>query len=158
MTGKLELSSNLGAQACDGSKQINGMTCSASSEFKKKYNCQKAIDGNAGTDWATNGQGAGAWIKLDFDGMSTVTSLEFTHRAGVGEMFADLSIEFSNGETAGRFALDNNRGGSKALTLQNSILSSYVKITATSHYSEKNNGFSEIKVYGCPGKQRYNMR
>ena len=38
--------------------------CYASSEFSDVYSCSKALDGDLNTDFATNGEGEGAWIQV----------------------------------------------------------------------------------------------
>ena len=38
--------------------------CNASSEENQGHSCSKALDGNMKTDFATKGQGVGAWIKV----------------------------------------------------------------------------------------------
>ena len=130
------------------------MTCSASTEHPGGYTCQKAIDGNSGTDWATRGEGAGAWIQLNFPKKYEVKSLTLTHRAtgGIrnGEQFKDLTFEFSNGQTAGPFTMDFGSRSPKSFTIPNKIVSKFVKIITTSAYTTINNGFSEITVNGCP--------
>jgi len=148
------LANDVRGEACYGNEKIQGMTCSASTEHPGGYTCQKAIDGNSGTDWATRGEGAGAWIQLNFPKKYEVKSLTLTHRATgghrQGELFKDLTFEFSNGQTAGPFTMDNSAGSSKSFTIPNKIVSKFVKITATSAYTTINNGFSEIIVKGCP--------
>ena len=140
--------------ACYGMGKIQGMTCSASTEHSAGFTCQKAIDGNSGTDWATSGEGAGAWIQLNFPKKYEVKSLALTHRATggnrQGELFKDLTFEFSNGQTAGPFTMDNSAGSSKSFNIPNKIVSKFVKIIATSAYTTINNGFSDIIVNGCP--------
>ena len=135
-------------------EKIHGMTCSASTEHSAGFTCQKAIDGNSRTDWATSHEGAGAWIQLNFPKKYEVKSLALTHRATGGnrngELFKDLTFEFSNGQTAGPFTMDNSAGSSKSFNIPNKIVSKFVKIIATSAYTTINNGFSEIIVNGCP--------
>ena len=38
--------------------------CKASSEELDIVSCSKALDGNMRTDFATNGEGVGAWIEV----------------------------------------------------------------------------------------------
>eukprot|EP01047_Picozoa_sp_COSAG01_P017021 COSAG01_NODE_889_length_12914_cov_3.351775_1_plen_4223_part_10 len=57
-TQRLEL-----AQWCQS--QVFVVSCNASSTYSANHNCQKASDGSWGTDWATQGQGAGSWIELN---------------------------------------------------------------------------------------------
>lgn len=142
--------SYLDSKTCDDAITI--MSCSASTVLSSLYSCHMAIDGTPSTAWATNGEGAGAWIQLNFGGLYYVVALEFTHRANARGLFKDLSFEFSNGQSEGPFNLEDVASGSRKFDLLISVLSSYVNITAISHYTKENNGFKEIKVYGCiPG-------
>ena len=129
------------------------MTCSASSEYSGGYSCQKAIDGNSGTDWATRGQGAGAWIQLNFPGNYEVRKMSFTHRATgsnrAGELFKDLTVELSGGNTVGPFTLGQSAGGSYTFNFPEGLKSNYARVNINSHYTRINNGFSDIRVYGC---------
>ena len=38
--------------------------CNASSEELRIFSCSKALDGNMKTDFATKGEGVGAWIEV----------------------------------------------------------------------------------------------
>ncbi len=38
--------------------------CSASTKYSSDYSCEKAIDNNLQTDWATSGEGVGSWIEV----------------------------------------------------------------------------------------------
>ena len=152
-----DLSFNLDSPACDEPEEIRWMTCSASSEYSANHACKNAIDGDLSNTWATYDwggtlEGAMAWIHLDFHGMYDVTSLEFTHRVGNEDgLFKDLTFEFSNGEIAGPFTLNEEVGGVNTFTLPNTIHASSVNITAISSYKRFHNGFADIKVFGCSG-------
>ena len=138
--------------------QINEMNCLASSEFSNNYPCENAIDRKSNTDWATKGEGSGAWIKLNFGGFYRVTSIRIKHRATGSrpslELFKGISFEFSNGEKF-EFTLNNipytsaNGLVCNNIKFPNNPSSDYVKITATSVYGTINNGFSDIRVFGC---------
>ena len=135
------------------------MACSASSEFNSNLyqcSCENAIDGNSISDWATQGEGSGAWIKLNFGEFYRVTAMRIKHRATgqrpSSELFKDILFEFSNGQTF-EFTLNNIPYTDglvwNDIVFPNDPNSDYVKITATSVYGTINNGFSDIRVYGC---------
>ena len=132
------------------------MTCSASSEHSTNWGCENAIDGNSGTDWATKGEGTGAWIKLDFGDTYTVRTIKIKHRSTgnspAAELFKGISLEFSDGKKV-EYTLNNISylGGLvwNEVVLTRAPISDYVKITATSVYGAINNGFSDIQVFGC---------
>ena len=136
--------------------EIGTMTCSASTEYSSAFSCQKAIDGKVDTDWATAGKGTGSWIQLNFGEVYKIETIKIKHRSTGGlpesEMFKDLSLEFSDGQKVD-FRLNNVPFTSglvwNEIIFPNNPVSDYVKITATSVYSTINNGFSDIRVYGC---------
>ena len=133
------------------------MTCSASSQYNTDWGCTNAIDGNPGTDWATKGEGVGAWYKLDFVRYYKVDTIKIKHRASggspLGEMFKGISLEFSDGQkvdfTLNKVPFTNGLVWNDVY-LPSTPISTYVKITAKSVYGTINNGFSEIQVLGCP--------
>merc|ERR1712218_132848 len=136
---------------------IRWMTCSASSEWSGAHVCKNALDTSpnpwASLDWGGPLEEPHAWIQLDFHGMYDVTSLEFTHRIGNQlQLFKDLTFEFSNGEIAGPFTLNEEAGGVNTFTLPNTIHASSVNITAISSYKRYHNGFANIKVFGSSEK------
>ena len=133
------------------------MTCTASSEYNGDWSCDNAIDGNAGTDWATKGKGVGASIQLNLGSFYKVDTVKIKHRASghspEGEMFKDISLEFADGQKVS-YTL-NSVPFTHGLVwnevyLPSMPISNYVKITATSVYGTINNGFSDIRVIGCP--------
>ena len=127
------------------------MTCSASSEHSAKHACSKAIDGAVTEgDWATKGQGTGAWILLNFGKMYQITRMKLHHRYYTG--FKDLLLRFSNGED---FLLQMGKDPyewNEIVLPANFSLSTHVNITVTSHYAGSNDGFAEIVVYACDSK------
>ena len=131
-------------------------TCSASSKKRKNRRCQNAIDGNLSSDWATAGEGAGSWIQLNFERFYKIKMIKIKHRATgskpEGELFKDVSFDFSDGQKI--YATLNNITYKIGLVWNEIVFpshpeSDYIKITATSVYSTINNGFSDIRVYGC---------
>ena len=129
-------------------------SCSASTEQDGNHVCEKAFDGNL-DNWATKGEGVGAWIKVNFDGSNRVTRVMVLPRerdAAADGMFKDIKLEFQDMSTA-VFTLSNAYEWNE-IKLTGSHISSYVKITATSVYSQINNGFAELQVFGCPSGTR----
>ena len=124
------------------------MSCAASSEFhQNNFACERAMDGNTNTDWATNWQGVGAWIRLDFKKFYKVTKIRLRNRKSQ-DRFENITLSFSNGKfinhTMGNDVLWNDVKIPSDFTP-----SDYVKITATSVYKKGDNGFAEIRVSGC---------
>ena len=126
------------------------LTCSASSEYSGSYACEKAIDGKSDTSWATKGQGIGAWIQVNFGHVYQVEKIKIKHRTNnnQNEMFKDISLEFSDG-TKVDYTLNNVHQDWNAVAIDKRPISKFVKITAKSVYGTINNGFSEIRVFGC---------
>ena len=109
------------------------------------------MDGNSDTSWATQNEGIGAWIKLDFGGLYQVENIKIKHRTNnvQAEMFKDISLEFSDG-TIANYTLNNVHQDWNEVDLINSpAISDFVRITATSVYGAGNNGFSDVRVFGC---------
>ena len=46
--------------------EVKLSSCSASTEHSSGHACEKAFDGVLNDGWATSGEGAGAWIKINF--------------------------------------------------------------------------------------------
>ena len=42
-------------------------TCSASTEFSPSFVCELAFDASGETEWASQGQGVGGWISVQFN-------------------------------------------------------------------------------------------
>ena len=45
----------------------DGATCVAESDAGYAYRCEKAIDQDSNSDWASNSGGIGTWIKVELD-------------------------------------------------------------------------------------------
>ena len=136
--------------ACN--EEINAASCTASTEFDNNYRCGNTIDGKPDTNWATQGQGVGSWIKLDFEKIHWVEKLKIKHRSdstGTNEMFKEIELEFSSGVIIGS-TLHMVSGNWSQIDLDDPLNTDFVKITAISVYGTANNGFSEIQIFGCP--------
>ena len=126
------------------------MTCSASSKYSEDWACEKAIDGKVSTSWATKGQGTGAWIQVNFGNIYKVKKIKIKHRTNnaQAEMFKDVSLEFSDG-TKFDYKLNNVHHDWNEVILDNPPISDLVKVEAKTVYGTVNNGFSEIRIFGC---------
>ena len=110
-------------------------------------------DGNVKTDWASKAQRVGAWIEIKFAAFNALTKLEFRHRFGgisSGENFKDINLSFSDG-TQMLHALQNGDKPEWYIVELNPIVEAkYVRLTGITVFGTHNNGFSEIKIFGCP--------
>ena len=136
---------NLYSKDCKDELAIT--SCTTSTEFSKSYDCKKAFDGNEYDGWATSYEGDGAWIKLNLDIPYRLTKILILQRQG-NERFKDVSFEFLVGAPI-NFTLSNGRVWETIEVDDNGISTYYVKITAINVYNKINNGFAELKVFGC---------
>ena len=136
--------SNLYFKDCKDELAIT--SCRASTEFSKSYDCNKAFDGNEYDGWATLNEGVGAWIQLNLDIPYRLTKIMILQRQN--EFFKDVLLEFSVGAPA-TFTLSNGYRWETIELDDNSIFTDYVKITGINVYNKVNNGFAELKVFGC---------
>ena len=101
------------------------------------------------TDWATTDEGAGAWIQLNFQETYEIERLEIWHRSDPTAMrFKDIILEFSNGESYD-YTLNDNSMISNQVVFVKLVISEYLRITAISTYGTHDNGYSDIKIFGC---------
>ena len=102
------------------------------------------------TDWVTYNEGVGAWIQLNFKEYYEIESLEIRHRSqGTAMRFKDIILEFSNGKSH-YFTLNDDPMISNEVVFLKLMVSDFLRITATSVYGTFDNGYSDIKVFGCP--------
>ena len=139
--------------------EIKSSSCSASTEHNSAYICENAYDGDTAKQWATLNQGVGAWIKINFEGLYRLTKISVMQRP-YDEYFKEISIEFTDG-TPVDFTLpytypSHDWADIDLTDYPDMITTGYVNISVKSVYREANNGFSEVKVYGCgAGKITY---
>ena len=67
---------------------------------------------------------------------------------GGNERFKDVSLEFSVGAPI-NFTLSNRQVWETLELDGNNIFADHVKITGINVYNKINNGFAELKVFGC---------
>ena len=137
--------SNTSFKGCHNG-ELTIMSCSTSSEYSASYTCDKAFDGNEGDGWATSGEGDGAWIKVNLDSLHHLTKVMVMQRSG--EYFKDISLDFLDGGSKD-FTLSNSKVWEEIELADNNITTNYVKISAINVHNKVNNGFAELKVFGC---------
>ena len=88
-------------------------SCSASSEYSDQYHCEFVYDGitssrgghaDAGTTWATRGEGVGSWIELVFAAPQNLNTMKYANRDAYGdggqEANHQVRLDFSDGTSA----------------------------------------------------------
>ena len=130
-------------------------TATASSENAgTSQTASKAIDGVADgypgdytKEWATNGGGAGSWLKLTWTSSRTVNKIVLYDRPNLNDQITGGNIQFSDGSSVTVGTLNNN-GSATTLTFSaKTITSLQLNITSVSS-STQNVGLAEIQVYG----------
>ena len=66
--------------ACKNLANPTDSVCTASTTFNNDFVAANAMDGDINKQWATNGQGAGAWIQFTFSTEFHVIRVELDHR------------------------------------------------------------------------------
>ncbi len=129
-------------------------TATASSQnTSTSQTADKAIDGvidgwpgDYTREWATNGGGAGSWLKLTWSSAQTVNAVVLYDRPNLNDQITGGSIQFSDGTSIPISAL-NNDGTAVSFTFANKTITSLqLNITAVSGTTQ-NVGLAEIQVY-----------
>ena len=135
---------------CADKIEIQG--CTSSSQQAPENSCEMAFDTDINadsTEWATNNEGVGAWIQLNFKQGYEIERLEIRHRSQPTAMrFKDIILEFSNGESH-EYTLNDDSMILNQVVFAKLVVSEYLRITTTSTYGTHDNGYSDIKVFGC---------
>ena len=137
----------------------NGFTCNASSEYSPNYACGKSYDSNVGSEWATRNEGAGAWIEIHLPEDAELSKIETKHRFGgrySGENFKDIMLSFSNNTTQFTSLEDGTDPEWNVIAINPTVKTKSMKLSAMSVHKTYglNPGFSEIRLYTCPGMSR----
>ena len=120
-------------------------SCLASTEYNTGgHACEAAFDGNEGDGWATRNEGAGAWIRINFDGFYRLTKIMIMQRAG-NERFKDISLDFFVG-TSVQYTLQDSKVWEEIVLSDDNMTTNYVEISAINVHNKINNGFAELKV------------
>ena len=122
-------------------------SCEASSFLDNNRVCKYAFD-DTSREWATRGEGAGSWIRANFEGPGTKTVSRFSYqqRASSADWNRVIRLEFSDGSRQiYELKADN---GVQVFALSRPVTATSVKIVVESHYSKLNNGAVAIKFFG----------
>jgi hypothetical protein len=114
--------------------------CVASSE-KENYKCEAAFNGKLrdqeGGMWASNNEGIGAWIIVNFKGLYQLSRFQYKDRKNPAERNSKIELTFSGGETV----IYNLKNTDEVHDLKiESIKTTMVKITIRGVYGTINNG------------------
>ncbi|GAA5852849.1 hypothetical protein JCM8547_004705 [Rhodosporidiobolus lusitaniae] len=99
-------------------------------------------------EWATNGEGAGAWINLEFPYPVQVSEISLFDRPNLNDWLTSAQLAFSpNGELVSIGALTND-GSATNFSIPNVVCTS-IKMTVTSVASSTSSvGLAEFAVFG----------
>ena len=137
------------------------VTCTASSQFSRKFGCKKAFDGHLAigkqrNSWASAGEGVGAWIEARFVDkerqpvVKVIHQLKLLQRHFPGE--ANKKVEIQFGEGGPRQVATLPARGDKhwnIIKLSSGVVADRVRVTVREVYGTVNNGFKEIVMFGC---------
>ena len=137
------------------------VTCTASSQFSRKFSCKKAFDGHLAigkqrNSWASAGEGVGAWIEARFVDkerqpvVKVIHQLKLLQRHFPGE--ANKKVEIQFGEGGPRQVATLPARGDKhwnIIKLSSGVVADRVRVTVREVYGTVNNGFKEIVMFGC---------
>lgn len=106
-----------------------------------------AIDGNASTHWATEGNGDGAWIEIELADETSISEIGFWSRTmGTTAQIFAFRVVTDRGETHGPFEL-NDASTTNHFPVE--FTAKRLKFEAVKT-SGSNTGAVEIEVYGAP--------
>jgi len=123
------------------------ITCTASSDYSAQFSCEKAFDNDEGSDWASRGEGVGAWIQATFPRPVKIAKLKILQRRNPSEANKQISLTTSSGWSHTAMLLEKGDTQWNIITLPEPVTTNWVKITVNDVYGTINNGFKEIKIY-----------
>jgi hypothetical protein len=140
--GEVNLASaQAGARAAGVSSNYGGGSDDSS------YGALKAIDGNAATQWSSDGEGDEAWIEIELAAETHVTRVGFwTRTMGSSAQIQSFQIVTDRGETIGPFDLAD---ASQAYYFDTDFTARRLRFEVVTS-SGGNTGAVEIEVYGEP--------
>ena len=116
----------------------------------------KAVDGvisgypnDYTKEWATIGQGAGAWLKLAWSGNYVVNKVVLYDRPNLNDQILSATLTFNDGSTVQVGPL-NNGGAAVEIDFAAKTISQMTMTVNTVSGSTQNVGLAEIQVYGSP--------
>ena len=118
--------------------------------YSRSYSSKNIGDGIIGKhgpgEWATKGEKAGAWLRLEWPAKCVIDRIVVYDRSNLEDHAQEIILKFSDGFTVRKGNIPNNgqmcdiQLDSRKVT--NSLLINIVKAQAI------NVGFSEVEVYG----------
>lgn len=129
----------------------------ASSEnTQSQQTAKKAVDGEVGgfpkapgKEWVASGEGAGAWIQLDWTNPHTVSRVVLFDRPNPADQITGATLTFSDGTTVTVPTLPN--GGAKHVVNIPPRATTSLRVTVTAvKPGTSNAGLAELEVYGTP--------
>ena len=113
------------------------------------FGALNAMDGDASTQWSSDGDGDGAWIEIELAADTHVTGLGFwTRTMGSSAEIESLTVTTDRGETFGPFDLAD---ASQTYRFDTDFQAKRLRFDVVSS-SGGNTGAVEIEVYGEPAK------
>ena len=94
------------SQAAAGTNvAVDATVVAASSEFSDGFAAERAIDGDLGTEWATAGDGDGAWIEIDLGGVTGLVGVRLRSRSMTDgtSIIEQYTVMVDGGEPLGPF-------------------------------------------------------
>ena len=137
-----ELGVNL-ASTQAGAKVIGRSSVYAGDEAG--WGAGRAIDGDAATQWSSDGDGDDAWIQVQLAGKTHVTSVDFWSRTmGTSAEILSFRVVTDTGQTAGPFSLD---GPGAVNRFDVDLIGTVLRFEAVES-SGGNTGAVEIEAFG----------
>lgn len=118
-------------------------SCSSSSQYLPSFSCARVFDGDLSKDWATNNEGSGSWIILQFGKPVKINLMKYANRDGP-ERNKDVELKFSGGSSEFIQLRDYSVFNEFSFPEKTS---SFVRIEVHSVYSIYNNGAKEIEFW-----------
>ena len=100
-------------------------------------------------EWATNRQGAGAWLKLTWNSNYTVDKVVLYDRPNLYDQIVSATLSFNDGSSVQVGPL-NNAGGATVVTFAPKSISQVTMTVNTVKSSTSKIGLAEIEVFNGP--------
>ena len=136
-----------------GNLALSAAAAASSQNSSTGQTAAKAIDGviggypgNSTVEWATDGGGAGSWLKLTWSTAQTFDTIVLYDRPNLSDQITAGNIQFSDGSSITVPALANDGSATTLTFAARTVTSLQLNITAVSAATQ-NIGLSEIQVY-----------
>ena len=124
-------------------------TSSNYGDSEEQWGGQRAIDGDAGSQWSSNGDGDDAWIEIELPIETNVRSLGFwTRTMGTSAEILSFRVVSDRGEVRGPFQLT---GPAEVHFFETDLTAKTLRFEAVES-NGGNTGAVEIEVYGEPAR------